>query len=317
MSKSMERLPVDLIRGKGSKKGRRLTEPVLPKTFQEMMISSKGEGLPTYKIGVLGGGGAGKSSLMVRLLTGEYVEDSDPTLFDEYDSVIDYQGYAMKVIFLDCAGQEQYKDYRIESIEQCQAYILVYDVGSSLSFEEMDEYLNEICKSKVCDCDEIPIVIVGNKIDLPRKVKYDHALAYAIENDCKLIETSASTNQHVNEMITLVLEELIYYAFPHLCYPCTFAINNHKPSKRIVRLEGDQVIILKGKWEKVQGKLAEIEKSIVKSVSIKSIQRTSKGKDNHLCLYIDEETSLHIYFQSKVDRDAFKVRLKIHKNVLR
>ncbi len=52
--------------------------------MDELVIPAEGEG--TFTIAVLGGGGVGKSSLILRLLRDEFNEEdvADPTLQDEY-----------------------------------------------------------------------------------------------------------------------------------------------------------------------------------------------------------------------------------------
>lgn len=48
----------------------------------------------TYTIAVMGGGAAGKSSLIHRFLTGKFEErdESDPTLLDEYSARFFHKG---------------------------------------------------------------------------------------------------------------------------------------------------------------------------------------------------------------------------------
>ena len=61
-----------------------------------------------------------------------------------------------------------------------------------------------------CGLNTVPMVIVGNKIDLhaQRQVSTQEGEALAAEWKCGFVEVSAKMNQNINKIFELVLEEI-------------------------------------------------------------------------------------------------------------
>lgn len=62
-----------------------------------------------------------------------------------------------------------------------------------VSFEEIEAFVNELCRVRFKDTKDLPIVIVGNKGDVPeeeREVSKEEAIRFAEENGCPLIGRS-------------------------------------------------------------------------------------------------------------------------------
>ncbi len=61
-----------------------------------------------------------------------------------------------------------------------------------------------------CSWLQAPIVIVGNKSDLPGKLKrvsYEQASYFAHQQRCSFVESSARKNQHVKEAFEMVVKQ--------------------------------------------------------------------------------------------------------------
>jgi small GTP-binding protein len=61
-----------------------------------------------FKTVVLGSGGVGKSSLTIRLITDNFLEEYDATIEDSYQKTIVVDGESTTLHVLDTAGQEEY-----------------------------------------------------------------------------------------------------------------------------------------------------------------------------------------------------------------
>ena len=106
------------------------------------------------KILILGDGGVGKTSLINNYLFNTFEEKYIPT----YNNINILQNN--KYIFYDYPGQEKYSthDINLSYIDIC---IIMYDITNKLSYKNI-----EFWKQKVQNlCDDIPTIIVGNKID--------------------------------------------------------------------------------------------------------------------------------------------------------
>jgi hypothetical protein len=67
--------------------------------------------------------------------------------------------------------------------------------AARLSFEEVEVFMNDLCRARLKDTKDMPIVIVGNKGDVPdelRQVSKAEASKFAEDNGCPLIGTRAS-----------------------------------------------------------------------------------------------------------------------------
>lgn len=154
-----------------------------------------------YRIVVVGSGGVGKSAITVQFIQGTFVEKYDPTIEDSYRKQVEVDQKACLLDILDTAGQEEYSAMRDQYMRTGQGFALVYDITSSASFEDLEMFRNQICRSK--DSDEVPMIIVGNKADLDneRAVFQNEGQFLAAKYPFTgFIETSAKKGTNVKEI---------------------------------------------------------------------------------------------------------------------
>ena len=87
-------------------------------------------------------------------------------------------------------------------------YVLVYSLASRQSFE-----MCKILRDKILNftgIDWVPIVLVGNKLDLQlqRQVPAEEAQELAREWNCTFIEASAKHNQNISKVFEMILGEI-------------------------------------------------------------------------------------------------------------
>jgi Ras-related protein Rap-1A len=140
-----------------------------------------------YKIVVLGSGGVGKSALTVQFVQGIFVEKYDPTIEDCYRKQVEINGQQCMLEILDTAGtvsfspfflsfiyvfmflticlfKEQFTAMRDLYMKNGQGFILVYSITSQATFNDLSELKDQIMRVK--DTTDVPMVLVGNKVDL-------------------------------------------------------------------------------------------------------------------------------------------------------
>mmetsp|Transcript_735 Transcript_735/g.1990 ORF Transcript_735/g.1990 Transcript_735/m.1990 type:complete len:191 (+) Transcript_735:127-699(+) len=163
------------------------------------------------RLTVLGGGGAGKSCLTIRYTMGHFADGYDPTVEDTYRKGGMVDNKACMVLILDTAGQEQYRMMRDSWMRGSDAFLLVFDVGSRTSYDELDDFVSGITRVKDVDsCEQLPVIIVGNKCDLTgdrRRVSREEAEHKAYSIGCKYCETSAMAAIGVDEAFELAVRE--------------------------------------------------------------------------------------------------------------
>lgn len=127
---------------------------------------------------ILGGPMVGKSALIKRFLFNSFPEKHKPTVEDLYSHEFDIgspSGVPLKVDILDTAGDFQFPAMRRLSIANASAFLLVYAIDSSVSFDQVKGCFEEIREQRQ-DFQEVPIIIAGNKMDIGlnrREVEFD------------------------------------------------------------------------------------------------------------------------------------------------
>ncbi|KAI0398641.1 putative small G-protein Ras2 [Xylaria palmicola] len=172
-----------------------------------------------YRIVVLGAEGIGKTSLTMRFLGHGFSPNYDPTIEDSFrtDHTINDLRYSLKL--LDTSSREQYVKQCDDWIRQSDGVVLVYNVTSRDSFGSLQHLIDRVIQVKkwgpkdpAASCpSRLPIMIVGNKIDLQEKqvveAKEGHKLAG--DNNCMFTETSAMYGKNVNKAFSDVVKVLI------------------------------------------------------------------------------------------------------------
>ncbi len=167
-----------------------------------------------FKCMVLGEGAVGKTTLVNRYVTGVFERDYKLTVGSQFAVKLTHisppdSEYAVgvKLQVWDVAGQPRFEAVRRMYYSGTAGVILVFDVTRRRSFTELEKWVAEADESIGS---RVPMLVVGNKIDLPdRTVSSDEAKAWAEANGFLYMESSAKTGEGVADMFT-VLSELMY-----------------------------------------------------------------------------------------------------------
>ncbi|NWS12078.1 RASK GTPase, partial [Pachyramphus minor] len=162
-----------------------------------------------YKLVVVGAGGVGKSALTIQLIQNHFVDEYDPTIevnnFISKQVVID--GETCLLDILDTAGQEEYSAMRDQYMRTGEGFLCVFAINNTKSFEDIHHYREQI--KRVKDSEDVPMVLVGNKCDLPsRTVDTKQAQDLARSYGIPFIETSAKTRQGVDDAFYTLVREI-------------------------------------------------------------------------------------------------------------
>lgn len=160
-----------------------------------------------YKMVVVGAGGVGKSALTIQLIQNHFVDEYDPTIEDSYRKQVVIDGETCLLDILDTAGQEEYSAMRDQYMRTGEGFLLVFDVNSAKSFEDIGRYREQI--KRVKDSEEVPMVLVCNKCDLQARA-VDTSLAREVANQYGIpfIETSAKTRMGVDDAFYTLVREI-------------------------------------------------------------------------------------------------------------
>ncbi|KAL0485227.1 Ras-related GTPase [Acrasis kona] len=95
------------------------------------------------KASLIGGGGAGKSCLVMRFSQNIYAEDYDPTIEDVYRKYVPHEKGGVLLELIDTAGPEEYPTLREAFLRSSNYLILCYDCRSKPSFNDMKIHFEE------------------------------------------------------------------------------------------------------------------------------------------------------------------------------
>lgn len=152
-------------------------------------------------------GGVGKSALTIQLIQNHFVDEYDPTIEDSYRKQVVIDGETCLLDILDTAGQEEYSAMRDQYMRTGEGFLLVFAVNNAKSFEDISTYREQI--KRVKDADDVPMVLVGNKCDLPcRMVDMRGAGEVAKNYGIPFVETSAKTRMGVDDAFYTLVREI-------------------------------------------------------------------------------------------------------------
>lgn len=151
----------------------------------------------------------GKSCLIKRFCENKFVSKYIPTIGVDFGvKPIRIDGKPIRVNFWDLSGHKEFFEVRNEFYKDSQGGILVFDVGSRKSFENLDKWLQEAQRFGATN---LVGVVVGNKVDDrgSREVKNEEARAWAESNGFRFFDTSAQSGRHVKEAFMALFEDIL------------------------------------------------------------------------------------------------------------
>ena len=148
-----------------------------------------------FKVCLFGSGGVGKTSLLIRYIKDYFSPDLRQTIRSSFlikDVEIDQ--FNVRLLLWDIGGQDQFAKLRTIYFKGSNAAFGVYDVTNPQSLLKLPGWVSSIKKTVK---QTIPMVIIGNKIDLERQVDKQEAEDLAKRLNCYYLETSAKTGEKV------------------------------------------------------------------------------------------------------------------------
>jgi small GTP-binding protein len=150
----------------------------------------------TVKLAVVGDGGAGKSTLISRLVTGEFIDKNMTIGFDVESWSIPADGSSMKVALFDFGGQKQFRFFQGSLILGAKAALIVFDCGSFNSLLKIREWMGLV--SAIPNDRKL---LVGTKLDAGILVPCNDVEDLATEFGIDYMMVSSKTGENFDLLI--------------------------------------------------------------------------------------------------------------------
>jgi small GTP-binding protein len=131
----------------------------------------------------MGSAKVGKSSLISQFLYGTFSPKYKRTVEEMHHGEFSVAGVTLTLDILDTSGAYEFPAMRALSISSADAFILVYDVNDASTFEEVRSLRDQIHETK--GGTTVPLVVVGNKIDLADEHRQVRHSLYILPSKCR------------------------------------------------------------------------------------------------------------------------------------
>ena len=163
-----------------------------------------------FKICVFGDGGVGKTALVNRYLTGLFKSDYKITIgADFFMKKLEIDDMQVTLQIWDFAGEERFRFLLPRYLEGSNGGIFMYDITRYSSILSIYDWLEVIKKTFEKDKIDIPLMIVGGKLDLElkRSISIEQALEIATKNNItEMIECSSKTGENIEELFVKITQ---------------------------------------------------------------------------------------------------------------
>lgn len=158
------------------------------------------------RIAIIGDSTVGKSSLMENYFDGTITPGILSTIgIDMRTKTITVNDKTVKIQVWDTAGQERFRVITTSYYRSASALLLVYAIDDIISFQHITSWINSVrehCNSN------IPIVLIGNKLDLNSKRIVTTEMGKALADELKIpfFEVSAKNSINVIEAFNHLID---------------------------------------------------------------------------------------------------------------
>lgn len=155
----------------------------------------------TFKICIFGAGGVGKTTLVQRYITGRFKESTKMTIgADILIKELEFNDWKVRLQIWDFGGEARFRFFLPPYARGAFAGIFMYDITRYNSLLDFDEWVKIFMKGASFGDKQVPILMVGGKLDLEqrRMVSAKEASQFGLSrNVYKIIECSSKTGQNV------------------------------------------------------------------------------------------------------------------------
>lgn len=162
-----------------------------------------------YRIALLGSSKVGKTTILNQLVSRKFTDTYEPTIENDVEHVTDYNNKTFISLIIDTFGGDDFPAMRKITIQQCNAFIVVFSFDNLKSYDKAKQTVKDIKKLKKKN-ENTKILLVGNKKELMEIEGHHQIFEFCddISNDfieCSFIKVSAKNYDDIKNMFNLLL----------------------------------------------------------------------------------------------------------------
>ncbi|CAG7838646.1 unnamed protein product [Allacma fusca] len=153
--------------------------------------------MSNLKFVLIGDSGTGKTSLLQQYARGVFLPDNSSTIgCDLFFKKEEVGGKIITLSIWDTSGQEKYDAITPNYLRKTDGIFCVYDVTNPRSLDNLHKWLKLAHEYAPT---EVPMILVGNKIDLSEERQIDKHIGQTVANGLEInfLETSAKEAHNV------------------------------------------------------------------------------------------------------------------------
>lgn len=135
--------------------------------------------------------------MITQLISGYFEDEYHPTTKRTHVVQINSVDTTIRMVLYDTSGGEKNASAREATYHSAEGFLAIYDISSRKSFDELKAFVAKIQKKRKTN--NIPMVVVGNKLDLEeaRKVDKEEGEAQAKIWGCPFMEITTKDRYSV------------------------------------------------------------------------------------------------------------------------
>mmetsp|Transcript_17172 Transcript_17172/g.19145 ORF Transcript_17172/g.19145 Transcript_17172/m.19145 type:complete len:212 (-) Transcript_17172:140-775(-) len=160
------------------------------------------------KLLLLGEIGVGKTSLIVRFVDGEFVEETPTIGMDAKEREVDLNEVKVKARIWDTGGQERFSTITASFYRGADVVIVVFDLTNEDTFDKLHYWIDQVRKF---GRESTQLLICGHKLDLSaeRIISEDDAKEKADSLGYSYVEASAKEDKNVELVFKTAIYEVL------------------------------------------------------------------------------------------------------------
>ena len=170
----------------------------------------------SMKICILGDAAVGKTTIIHKYCTGEFIDSYEATLgagFLEHEingEIIDskYKGYKIHLNIYDIAAQTSYNFLLDMYTTGLHGYFLAFSVDNPVSLDNIEKWKEKITELNP-EIADVPYIIIGTKEDIQSQVPKEKIEETEKKFNKKIIMTSSKADKNVNNVFNTLTKMIL------------------------------------------------------------------------------------------------------------